>query len=247
MKRNRLIWSLTGVAAVLGFLLTVQLTSAAPAPDSGSLSSYIDLKTEVEEQAQEHVQLLQQIAKAESQVQAYKNAKGHQAAMMEALQQDAATVAKEAGLTSVTGPGITIAISFDPSLPYNASTAGLFDQDADQELGLIVNDLFANGAQAISINGQRLVTTSSIRLVAGLGGTSDLQVNTVPIESPYVITAVGDIQRMQAILTLNDVVTELALMQERCTITPHTGAEGVTVAGYQGPLPGNFAKEVHNG
>lgn len=247
LKRYAFIWSITGITTVVGFLLTVQLSSRAPATSPSNLSSYEDLRTEIQSQLQEHQTLLDQITKANSQVGTYQNAKGRQSGMLKALQQDAANVAKEAGITSQSGPGITIAIAFDPSLPYDAKTAGLFDQISDQEIGLIVNDLFANGAQAISINGQRLVTTSSIRLVSGLNGQGTLQVNTVPVTMPYVITAVGDVQRMQAILTVNNVVTELMVMQEKCVITPFTGPKGVTVPGYQGALPGNFAKEVHNG
>lgn len=244
MKRTALVWSFTGVAVVVGFLLTVQLTSHPQITGSAALSSYIDLRTQIEEQNQEHQTLLRQIAKAEAQVSEYRAAAGHGTSMMNALQQDAQSVAKEAGLTEVSGPGITIQIYYDPTLPFDEKTAGLFDQISDQEIGLIVNDLFANGATAISINGQRLVTTSSIRLVSGLSGNSTLQVNTVPITQPYVITAAGDIQRMQAILTLNNTVPELNIMQEQCIITPHTGAKGVIVPGYRGPLPGNFAKEV---
>lgn len=244
VKQTALVWSFTGIAVVVGFLLTVQLTSRPQTTGSAALSSYIDLRTQIEEQNQEHQTLLHQIAKAEAQVSEYQAAAGHGTSMMSALQQDAKSVAKEAGLTSVSGPGITIAIYYDPTLPFDEKTAGLFDQISDQEIGLIVNDLYANGATAISINGQRLVTTSSIRLVSGLSGNSTLQVNTVPITEPYVITAVGDIQRMQAVLTLNNTVPELNLMQEQCIITPHTG-KGVTVPGYRGPLPGSFAKEVH--
>ncbi|MCL6594126.1 MAG: DUF881 domain-containing protein, partial [Alicyclobacillus sp.] len=67
---------------------------------------------------------------------------------------------------------------------------------------------------------------------------------TVPVVPPYVIQAVGDVDKMQAVLTLNNVVADLALMQENCTITPHRDSRGITVPGYEGPLPGTWAKEV---
>lgn len=246
MKQRVFIWSLTGVTAVVGFLMTVQLSSRTPQENTSS-SSFIDLRTQIDEQTQEHQVLLDEISKVNAQVLQYQNAQGKGTDMLKALEADAANVSKEAGITPVSGPGLTIKIEFNPSLPYDQSTQGLFDQTSDQEIGLIVNDLFANGATAISINGQRLVTTSSIRLVSGLTGTNTLQVNTVPITEPYIIAAVGDISRMQAILTINNVVPELNVMQEDCIITPHPSANGVTVAGYRGPLPGNFAKEVHHG
>jgi uncharacterized protein YlxW (UPF0749 family) len=245
MKKNGFVWALTGVSAVVGFMLTVQLSSK-PQVKSGSLSNYLDLRTQIQEQLQEHKILMQDISKQSAQLVQYRAAEGHRSDMLKVLQQDAKNVEQEAGRTPVSGSGITIQIQYDPNLPYNAKTAGLFDQIADQELGLIVNDLYANGARAISINGQRLVTTSSIRLVSGLSGIATLQVNTVPVTMPYVLTAVGDVSRMEAILTLNDVKQQLEIMQERCTITPYTGKQQVTVPAYDGPLPGTWAKEVSN-
>lgn len=233
---------MTGVMVAVGFLLTIQLSSQQSGTQS--LSSYVDLKTQIAEQLQEQKMLEAQVAKARAQVVQYQSAKGHRVATLQALKQDAAAVQREAGLKSISGPGIEISIYYDPTLPYDAQTAGLFEANADQELGLIVNDLYANGATAISINGQRLVTTSSIRLVTGLNGDSTLQVNAIPVVEPYVISAVGDIQRMKAILTVDNVATQLNLMQEQCVITPYPGEKGVTVPPYKGPLPGQFAKEV---
>ncbi|MCL6593219.1 MAG: DUF881 domain-containing protein, partial [Alicyclobacillus sp.] len=214
-------------------MLTVQLTSR---PQSSALpSSYVDLRTQVLEQLQENQLLAQQISKQRAQLVQYQAAQGKESDLLKALQEDEHNVAAEAGLTAVSGPGLTLSIQYDPSLPYYEKTAGLFDQIADQEIGMIVNLLFANGATAISINGQRLVTTSSIRLVVGLSGIGVLQVNTYPVSQPYVITAVGDVAHMQAVLTVNNIQTLLRLMQEACIIRVHPGPHGVRVPGYNGP------------
>ncbi|GMA49160.1 hypothetical protein GCM10025857_05170 [Alicyclobacillus contaminans] len=247
MQKRAFIWSLTGVSTLLGFMLTVQFSSH-PKSSADSLSSYLDLRDQVQEQMAENQALEQEIAKQNALLLQYQSASGQTNEMLHTLQQDAKAVEEAAGTTSVSGPGITIKIQFDPTLPYDPKYSGLFEQTADQELGQIVNWLFANGAQAISINGQRLVTTSSIRLVGGLDPTTNiLQINTNPVTSPYVITAMGDINRMQAILTVNNVQTDLNLMQEDCIIQAHPGAHGVTVPGYTGQLPGHWAKEVNQG
>ncbi|WP_051662922.1 DUF881 domain-containing protein [Alicyclobacillus macrosporangiidus] len=243
MQKRGFLWSLTGISALVGFMLTVQISSR-PQGSSAPISSYVDLRTEIQAQMQENRILTDEIAKQRAQLVQFEAAQGRQSDLLKALQQDKKNVDREAGLTPVNGPGITITIRFDPNLPYYDKTAGLFDEIADQEIGLIVNQLFANGATAIAINGQRLVTTSSIRLVSSLGGSVSLQVNTVPIVPPYVISAVGDVDRMMAVLTLNNVQAELATMQEDCIITPHRDQKGVTVPGYVGRLPGTWAKEV---
>lgn len=239
-------WSLTGISALIGFMLTVQLTSK-PSTSPEVLSSYIDLRTQLLEQMQEHQVLVSEITKQNKQLEQFKASHGNTVELQQALENDAQTVAAEAGMTPLSGAGITITIQDNPNLPFVADYAGKFQQYSDQEVSQIVNDLFANGATAISINGQRLVTTSSIRLVTGLSGFSTLQVNTYPIAMPIVITAVGNISLMQSVLNVNQVKTVLNLMQEDCLVVPHPGNNGVTVPGYTGPLPGTWAKEVSHG
>jgi uncharacterized protein YlxW (UPF0749 family) len=247
MKRSAFIWSLTGISAAIGFMLTVQISSR-PQSSSDQLTSYLDLRTQIQEQLQENQVLEEEIAKQNALLLKYKSSAGETSKLLDALKQDAKSVEAAAGLTSVTGPGITIKIQYDPSLPHDGDTGDVFDLIADQEIGLIVNYLFANGAKAISINGQRLVTTSSIRVVQGLDESSAvLQVNTVPVTMPYVITAVGDIDKMKAVLTLYNVVEGLRTMQQDCIIKEYPGPNGVTVPAYDGPLPGHWAKEVNNG
>ncbi|WDM02788.1 DUF881 domain-containing protein [Alicyclobacillus cycloheptanicus] len=227
-------------------MLTVQLTSRQQ-PSSTTLSSYLDYRTQVDEQVEEHTILMQDIAKEKAQLAQFEASGGNQQEMQAVLKKDAQTVAAQAGLTPVTGPGITITIQDDPSLPFYPETAGAFAQNADVEISQIVNDLFGNGATAISINGNRLVTTSSIRLVSGLGPGTELQVNTEPVVEPYVITAVGNVSEMQSILTVDDVKPSLNLMQEDCIVKAYNKPHTVTVPAYQGPLPGTWAKEVDNG
>lgn len=242
MQRRVLMWSLTGVSAALGFMLTVQLSSR---PEStNSISSYLDLRTQVVEQLQEHQLLVQDISQESAQLAQFQASGGNTRAMRQALEQDANRVATAAGMTRTSGPGIVIVIRDDPNLPYYSQFAGEFNKESDQEISQIVNDLFANGATAISVDDQRLVTTSSIRLVTGLSGEGTLQINTFPVVMPYVIKAIGNVDRMKAVLKVDNVVPVLNLMQEDCIVTAHNEPLGVTVAGYDGPLPGAYAKEV---
>jgi uncharacterized protein YlxW (UPF0749 family) len=245
MKKNKLMWSLTGISAVLGFVLTVQITSRLGTDDLEG-TSYIDLRTQVAEQSQEHQILEKDISKETAQLAEFQAAQGSQTNLRAVLEKDAEMIADEAGLRPVSGPGLVITIQDDPALPYDPQFSGTFAKASDQWVSLIVNNLFANGASAISINGQRLVTTSSIRLVSTNGLDGGLQVNTHPIVMPYVITAIGSIQNMTAALTVAKVLQQMNIMSEDCIIKPYPGSEGVSVPGYTGPLPGMWAKEENN-
>lgn len=91
------------------------------------------------------------------------------------------------GAGSVAGPGVRISVD-------NAPEDGDGPQIVlDTDLQLLVNGLWASGAEAVSINAQRLTTLSSIR-VAGQAIT----VNRRSLTRPYVVSAIGDPDQLPA-------------------------------------------------
>jgi uncharacterized protein YlxW (UPF0749 family) len=97
-----------------------------------------------------------------------------------------------AGIIAVTGPGLQVtlgnAAADADSDPVGGSPevalAGLVQ---DSDLQQVVNALWAAGAEAISINDQRLGPTTAIRQAGGA-----ILVDFRPVSSPYVVSAVGD-------------------------------------------------------
>jgi len=63
----------------------------------------------------------------------------------------------------------------------------------DAELRLLVNGLWEAGAEAIAVNGQRLTTLSSITNSGPV-----INVNSVPLNPPYVVEAIGDRRTLQS-------------------------------------------------
>ncbi len=94
-----------------------------------------------------------------------------------------------AGLTAVTGPGIDIGLNDGPN--RNDQTAVFIVHDI--YINEIINVLRAAGAQAISVNGERIVPMSET-LCAG----PSIRVNNTKLFTPYHIEAIGD---PQALLT----------------------------------------------
>lgn len=91
----------------------------------------------------------------------------------------------QAGLVAVTGSGVEVVLrDSDRHIDDPRDAASLRISDAD--LQSIVNALWATGAEAIAINGQRLVTTSAIR-IAG----ETVTVNFRPLVPPYRVFAIG--------------------------------------------------------
>ncbi len=86
-----------------------------------------------------------------------------------------------AGTVPVRGPGVRVVADDAPG----ADSAR--NEVLDSDLQKLVNGLWKAGAEAISINGQRLTNLSTIRLA----GTA-ITVNAHSLRRPYVISAIGN-------------------------------------------------------
>lgn len=90
-----------------------------------------------------------------------------------------------AGTTAMAGPGLEIRLSDSRrEAKTESDRQSLTVHDVD--LQLVVNALWAAGAEAVAVNGQRLVATSPIR-AAG----ETITVNFRPLVPPYKVEAIG--------------------------------------------------------
>jgi uncharacterized protein YlxW (UPF0749 family) len=89
------------------------------------------------------------------------------------------------GYGSVRGAGVRIVVDDAPGT--DAATV------RDSDLALLVDALWGVGAEAISINNQRLTTLSAIR-----NANVAIHVNGRPLAPPYVVEAIGDPLTLQA-------------------------------------------------
>lgn len=90
-----------------------------------------------------------------------------------------------AGVVPVEGPGLIVTMKDNQNAANSQDVSNYIVHE--QDVRLVVNELRAAGAEAISINGQRLVANSAIRCV---GPT--IIVNGIKSAAPFVITAVGE-------------------------------------------------------
>lgn len=100
-----------------------------------------------------------------------------------------------AGLTDVEGEGVVITIEDSQTIDSDLTIeAGLVH---DTDITAILTELKAAGVEAISVNGQRIISTSAIRCV---GPT--IQVNSVKVASPFYIKAIGNADYLESALNI---------------------------------------------
>ena len=99
------------------------------------------------------------------------------------------------GLTELKGKGIILTlrdsdITSPKELGLGINKALVHDEDLRQ----IINDIKNSGAEAISINGQRIVSNTAITCAGAI-----ITVNGVKLSSPFEIKAIGDVYSLSAI------------------------------------------------
>lgn len=111
-----------------------------------------------------------------------------------ALDAQASALELAAGALPVQGPGLRVTVADAPTPTPNPVTGQVPDQSTaalgriyDRDLQSIVNALWAAGAEAIAINGQRLSSESAIRSAG-----EAILVDYRPLSPPYRIEAVGN-------------------------------------------------------
>jgi uncharacterized protein YlxW (UPF0749 family) len=118
-----------------------------------------------------------------------------------------------AATTAVIGPGLKVTVT-DPGASPNLSdvskqrVSGSRQIILDRDLQLVVNSLWASGAEAISVGGVRIGPNVTIRQAGGA-----ILVDNNPTNSPYAILAIGPPHAMRDVFENSPGLQRLRLLQ----------------------------------
>lgn len=236
--------ALFGVSVVLGIMLGLEAHIDRSTSAQG-YTSYLEASNQLTTALSQTPALRLQLTRAQSLYSALQGASEHADSGLALVNAEMAKLDAAAGLTPLRGSGVIIRINYDPNLPV---IAGLRYVDEATQLQMLVNYLLASGAQAISINGQRLITTSSIRSVNGLNEvqgpfSGTLQVNAVPVQAPYVVSVIGSVEAIRNMLEVEDLADQFTLLDQSFVVQSYTRRNSMTLPAYTGDLPGQYATE----
>jgi uncharacterized protein YlxW (UPF0749 family) len=140
-----------------------------------------------------------------------------------------------AGAVDVEGTGVEVVVD-NPSKDLNYGNELSIINEYDYILR-VVNELHAGGAEAVSINGQRLLSTSEIRTAGNY-----MKVNKVPLTAPIVINAIGDPKDLDGSLNQRfGIVNEI---RDNGYMIEVKKSDKVRVPKYDGEITLNFAEIV---
>ncbi|MDD3395608.1 MAG: DUF881 domain-containing protein [Acidaminococcaceae bacterium] len=210
------------VCVILGIMLATQFKSAEQARSTLSQQRAEDLVDRLKEAEKEKKALAEELKKLQSE------------STVDISAQERIALKSKAGEVALVGPGVKVTVDDSKVVAKPGDNANLYIIHDDDLLRLI-NELRAAGAEAISINDQRLLDVSEIRCA---GPT--VSVNNNRFTPPYVIAAIGDPKTLESALRLRGGVVD-TLKFWGITVNVEKG-EAITVPAYKGTRHFEYAK-----
>ena len=148
----------------------------------------IELKSEIKG-------LYNEINDSEIKLRNYNGSSGKTKSVLDTMSKELETARLFSGASNVQGPGIKVTVNDRHNYTNSDDVMDYITHNSD--LLLLISELKNAGAEAISINGKRIINTTSITCEGPA-----IAVNGEYIVPPFVILAIGDPSAMQYVLSL---------------------------------------------
>lgn len=229
------------ILGVMCFLLTYGIciqvkTIKSTGTTTGTNNTTNELKDAVLKSKEKYDNLYEALEEAEKQLENERTNATQNNSELEELENSIKEANKVAGVTEVTGDGVIITLNDNQKISssnFFGDTNILVVHDTD--IIRIINELKNSGAEAISINGQRIVSISAIECDGNV-----ILVNGVKIGAPFEIKAIGSQERL---LSLNRVGGYLEYMRDDRFLEASIKKEtNITIPKYTGIIKFNYAE-----
>ena len=217
-------WLIALVCVLIGFMIAVQFRTAQDAKGSLSQQRIEEISDRLLQTEHERDELSEELHKMQT------------AAASTDNQQDKDLLRYRAALVPLEGEGVIVRMD-DSTKPAKAGENPNLYVIHDDDLLRVINELRAAGAEAISVNGQRLTGISEIRCA---GPT--LSVNNVRSSAPFEIRAIGDKKSLENALRMRGGVAEtLGVWGIQLDIK---ASNDVYIPPYRGSIRQSYARET---
>jgi uncharacterized protein YlxW (UPF0749 family) len=183
---------LAGLLLGLALVIRWQDTGALPPEGSGGRERVAQAVSQLE---REQETLKARIAELRDELVAVQRQASQNTELLGTVSAELEVERMAAGLMPLQGPGVVVSLD-DSNMP--APTTGVDSESYiihEVDLRDVANLLWAGGAEAIAINDERIVNTTSVYCVG-----STIMVNDTRLSPPYDVRAIGDRAQMQPLL-----------------------------------------------
>lgn len=226
------------LALFIGFILSVQISTNAGS-DQGGLVPLGKLKgyeAELKKVQDEKAEALQQLIDLEQRLKDIETEKAEEDTFVQGMVSDLEKFRMAAGVVDVEGPGVLVTIK-DPVTDKYQEDYSVITNNYELLLGL-VNRLKEAGAEAVSINEQRISNNTEISLAG-----SNININGTATAPPYYVKAIGNPETLDGAITLRGGIVHT--MKTKYNLVVDTEIkEKIIISRYTGVIGFKYAKPV---
>lgn len=229
MKKNSGLIVLGILALFIGLILSIQLRTTAGG-DQGGLVPLVKLRgyeAELKMVKDEKEIVVQELMELEDRLNAIEGEKAEEDEFINGLVSDLEKYKMSTGVLDVHGPGILVTIKDPIVTDEYEQDFSVIMYNYDLLLSL-VNKLKEAGAEAISINEQRIMATTEVSMAG-----SNVNINGTPTAPPYYVKAIGNPDTLHDSINIRSGIVDTMKIKynlivstekkEDLVITRHTG------------------------
>lgn len=192
IKKEKVVMSITiGIACFALMMVMFMQFKVVKQTDITAIENMreSELRVELSNWTEKYDELNERYEEVMATISEYKNERESDEKTAQLLETELTQLNEALGKTDVEGEGIMIVVEDKGGTELSEDVT--VQPISEEDLLLIVNELFGAGAEAISINEQRIVAMTDIFTI-GSGDDAFLKVNGERILSPYIIKAIGN-------------------------------------------------------
>ena len=192
IKKEKIIMAITiGIACLVLMLVMFMQFKVVNETDITAIENMreSELRVELSNWKEKYNKLNERYQEVINKISEYQNEKESDEKTFQLLQTELQQLNEQLGKTDVEGEGIEIILT--DKAGSQISEDEIVRPIDDEDLLVIVNELFSAGAEAISINDERIVVTTDIFKI-GEGYNTFIKINGNRVLSPYIIKAIGN-------------------------------------------------------
>lgn len=231
MKRGQI--SIAIVLLFLGMMIAVQVRATQQAEQNVPTARVQELTARLKEVKEERDSLVIEVDDLRTKLNQVSAGGASQA-----IRDELAKARMEAGVLPVKGKGVEVTMNDSPKEIQPGEDPNLYILH-EEDLLKVVNELRAGGAEAMSINGQRILATSEIRCA---GNT--ILVNTKKVVPPITILATGNPDTLKSGLEIKGGIFEQ--LKYWGLVATVEKSDDITIPGFSGPVTFNYTSPVEN-
>ncbi len=225
------------LALLIGLIISVQVNTTQGSDPGGliPLAKAQGLEAEMKKVRAEKEAATQRLIELEGLMDDIQKKKAEEDSTLKSILKEQEKYKMAAGLVEVKGSGVIITL--DDPVPDEFSDGYSYLMTNYEQLLNLVNKLKDAGAEAISINGQRIIATTEVSLAG-----DNVNINTIPTAPPYQIKAIGNPDTIEATITIRyGIIENLKKSGVRVDIVKQGE---INIPRYNGILKFRYAQQV---